>query len=97
MRWDSDKKLKYKHMDKELNPKDKKYLYMHHNIDITLTKKISLHLAEESLFYFIPTIGFQKLDWGEIYKENVITYLFVIKWLKWSASINIRKENRKYE
>jgi hypothetical protein len=64
------------------------------NYDIVLTKKISLHLGKESLFYLIPTIGFQKLDWRTISKEDKITYLFVIKWLNWSAGINI-KNNRK--
>jgi hypothetical protein len=34
------------------------------NYDIILTKKISLHFGEEPLFYLIPTIGFQKLDWS---------------------------------
>jgi hypothetical protein len=60
------------------------------NYDIVLTKKISLHFGEEGLFYLIPTIGFQKLDWRVITKEDEITYLFVIKWLNWSASINFK-------
>ncbi len=65
------------------------------NYDIALTKKISLHLGEEALFYLIPTIGFQKLDWRVISKEDKITYLFVIKWLNWSAGINIKKTKLK--
>jgi hypothetical protein len=60
------------------------------NYDIALTEKISLHLVGEALFYLIPTIGFQKLDWRAITDDDKITYLFVIKWLNWSAGINIK-------
>jgi len=62
------------------------------NYDIILTKKISLHFGEEPLFYLIPTIGFQKLNWRVITKDDKITYLFVIKWLNWSAGINIKNK-----
>lgn len=62
------------------------------NYDITLTDKISLHFGEEGLCYLIPTIGFQKLDWRKITEDDKITYLFVIKWLNWSAGINIQNK-----
>jgi hypothetical protein len=69
------------------------------NYDIILTDKISLHFGGEELFYLIPTIGFRKLDWRKITKDNKITYLFVIKWLNWSAGINIQNKiiNKKEE
>jgi hypothetical protein len=60
------------------------------NYDLTITNKISLHFGEESLWYLIPTIGFQKLDWRLITKQNHITYLFAIKWLKVSIGIVIK-------
>ena len=62
------------------------------NYDIILTDKISLHFGGEELFYLIPTIGFRKLDWRVITKDNKITYLFVIKWLNWSAGINVQNK-----
>jgi hypothetical protein len=62
------------------------------NYDIILTDKISLHFGGEELFYLIPTIGFKKLDWRVITKDNKITYLFVIKWLNWSAGINVQNK-----
>lgn len=61
------------------------------NRDITLTKKISLHIGQESLCYLIPTIGFQKLDWRKITQDNYVTYLFVIKWLNMSCGLVIKK------
>jgi hypothetical protein len=69
------------------------------NYDITLTDKISLHFGEEELCYLIPTIGFRKLDWRKITEDDKITYLFVIKWLNWSAGINIQNKiiNKKEE
>jgi hypothetical protein len=60
------------------------------NYDFTITNKISLHFGEESLWYLIPTIGFQKLDWRLITGQNHTTYLFAIKWLKVSIGIVIK-------
>ena len=56
------------------------------NHNISLTDKISLHFGEESSWYLIPTICFQKLDW----RHNYGTYLFAIKWLKVSCGIVIK-------
>jgi len=69
------------------------------NYDIVLTDKISLHFGEEELCYLIPTIGFQKLDWRKTTEDDKITYLFVIKWLNWSAGINVQNKiiNKKEE
>lgn len=61
------------------------------NCDILLTDKISLHLGEEHMWYLIPTFCFQKLDWRTITKDNYVTYLFAIKWLKVSCGIVIKK------
>lgn len=61
------------------------------NKDISVTDKISLHIAEEAMWYILPTIGFQKMDWSQITEKEKRTYLFVIKWLK--ASIGVIIEN----
>jgi hypothetical protein len=61
------------------------------NRDITLTKKISLHIGQEPLCYLIPTIGVQKLDWRKITQNNYVTYLFAIKWLNMSCGLVIKK------
>lgn len=60
------------------------------NYDFTITSKCSVHFGKEALWYLIPTICFQKLDWGSITKDNYITYLFAIKWLKVSIGIVIK-------
>ena len=60
------------------------------NYDFTITSKCSVHFGEEALWYLIPTICFQKLDWRSITKGNYITYLFAIKWLKVSTGIVIK-------
>ncbi len=62
------------------------------NRDIRLTNRISLHFGEEGLWYLIPTIGFQKLDWMLITKDTHVTYLFAIKWLKVSLGIVIKMD-----
>ena len=49
------------------------------NKNISISNNISLHLGPEELWYLIPTIGFQKLDWRVITKDDKKTYLFVIK------------------
>ena len=58
--------------------------------DISLTDKISLHFGEESSWYLIPTICFQKLDLRSICSLNYVEYLFAIKWLKVSCGIVIK-------
>lgn len=54
---------------------------------LKLTKTISLHFGEEDMWYVIPTIGFQRINWDSIISKKEITYLFIIKWLKWSSGI----------
>lgn len=61
------------------------------NKRIELNDKISLHFIDENLFYFIPTIAFQKLDWIKFSDKKIISYLFVIKFLKWSVGILFMK------
>lgn len=65
------------------------------NYNFILTKKISLHFGEEGLCYLIPTIGFQKLDWRKITKDDKISYLVAIKWLNRSLGILIQKKIKK--
>ena len=64
------------------------------NYDFTITSKCSVHFGEEALWYLIPTICFQKLDWRSITKDNYITYLFAIKCLKVSLGIVIKIKNK---
>ena len=64
------------------------------NHNILLTDKISLHFGEESSWYLIPTICFQKLDLRSICSLNYVEYLFAIKYLKVSCGIVI-KTNKK--
>lgn len=59
------------------------------NYDFTITNKISLHFGAESMWYLIPTIAFQKLDWT-FTGQNHTTYLFAVKWLKVSIGIVIK-------
>jgi hypothetical protein len=60
------------------------------NYNNTITDKISLYFGEEEMWYLIPTIAFQKLDWRKITKQNYISYLFVTKWLSTSLGIIIK-------
>lgn len=66
------------------------------NYDITITDKISLHFGQEPLWYLIPTLGYQRLDWRNISADNKISYLFVIKFLNLGVGIVYRK-NIKYK
>jgi hypothetical protein len=61
------------------------------NKTIEFKDKISLHFTDENLFYFIPTIAFQKLDWIKFSDKKIVSYLFVIKFLKWSVGILFKK------
>ena len=60
------------------------------NYPFPITNKCSIHIGNNELCYLIPTIGFQKLNWNLITKDNYITYLFAIKWLTLSFGIIIK-------
>jgi len=61
------------------------------NKTIEFKDKITLHFTEEDQFNFIPKIGFHKLDWTKFSDKKIISYLFVIKFLKWSVGILFKK------
>ena len=59
--------------------------------NIIISKTISIHSGQESMWYLTPTIGFQRINWGDITDKKEITYMFVIKWFKCSVGIIIKR------
>lgn len=63
---------------------------------LNIGKVFSLHYCEEGAWYIYPSLMFQRMKWAQISGKKEVTYLLVVKFIKWAVGIMVRVKDKSY-